>query len=91
MNALLSWLALKVLPASIAKYVAFYFKYRPLIHDLIAKFRREFPEAKPPAESDVMDALSESSAGRIAFTPKKVREWTPAEWESFWSRGSGGV
>lgn len=91
MNTLLSWLALKVLPASIAKYVAFYFKYRVVIHDLLARFKKEFPDAKQPTEGDVIDALSRSSAGAIDFTPKKVRDWTPAEWQRHWQHGSGGV
>ena len=52
-------------------------------------FGIKFPhEEKKPGVSDVIGALTESSSGRISFTPKKVRDWSPEEWKNFWNRGA---
>lgn len=98
MNFLAS-IALKFLPAWATKvwpYVAFYFANQKLIRqwfdlskDIIAKYKREHPDAPAPSEQQVVDALGDSSRGRTTFTSKKVRDWTPQEWKNYWDRGSG--
>lgn len=94
----LSWVALKVLPASVGSYVAFALAHwgelRAFIETargIIRKYKAQFPDAPAPSEKEVVDALSKSSGGRITFTPKKVRDWTPEEWRRHWDHGSGGV
>lgn len=95
-------IALKFLPAWATKawpYVAFYFANRKLVQrwldlskEIIAKFKREHPDVpadKVPTEKQVIEALNASSSGQIKFTAKKVRDWTPQEYENFWRQGSG--
>lgn len=94
-SSALSWIALKVLPAGIGSYVAFalanWGELKAFIgaaKKIVAKYKAQFPDAPAPTEKQVAEALGESSGGRISFTPKKVRDWTPQEWENFWNRGS---
>ena len=93
-------IALKFLPAwatTAWPYVAFYLANRQLFKkwidlskEIIEKFKREHPDAaRVPTETEVVEALQKSSSGKTTFTPKKVREWTPAEWKNYWDRASG--
>lgn len=96
---MLTGLIAKLLPSWVLTawpYVQFYFANQKLIRqwfdlskEIIAKFKREHPEAVAPTQKDVVVALGESSKGRTTFTPKKVRDWTPQEWDNFHKRASG--
>ena len=74
-------------------YLSFYWQHRARINAwidegkrILAIFRQKYPDALQPTETDVVDALAKSTGGKTSWTPKKVRDWTPQEWENFWNR-----
>lgn len=78
-------------------FLSFYIRNFSAVNDWVAtgfeiaeKFRRDYPAVPPektPDADDVAAALRDSSAGRTG-TLKKVRDWTPEEWERYWNHGS---
>ena len=77
-------------------YVSYYLANAKRIDKLIDEalaiaedFRRKnpaVPEAAAPDHKDVLEAVADSVAGKTG-TPKKVKEWTPQEWQNYWNRG----
>lgn len=94
-------IAIKAMPRA-APYLLFYVQNRTAIKaaidvaiGLADKFRRDFPAVpahEAPDQDDVLEAMAASSAGKTSgpLAIKKVREWTPEEWQIFWNRDSGG-
>lgn len=81
--------------AEIARYIGYAFTAMRHWKRIVAWLREgraiakdfdiKFPdEEKKPTTSDVIGAVTESTAGRTRFTPKKVRDWTPQEWKNYW-------
>lgn len=89
---------MKALP-KYAPYIIFGLENREAIGTLIdgakgivASFRRRFPEvpeSQTPDEKDVAAAIAASSSGKAgpALAAKKVRDWSPDEWQIFWNQG----